>query len=186
MEVTESSVYQVKIQSLNTPYPAWRRILAPGCLNLHTFKYLMIHAMGWRNCHMSSLIIDEQQYGSPFPGSDILQAKDYFVYKKLKKGDELYLWYDFGDDWEHLITVEEIFPKKLARMKVPSCLEGEGACPPDDCGGEYGICNLVHLMEHPDDDIDQYHELVSWLGYKFDKTAFNIKAINKAIAQFKK
>jgi len=41
--------------------------------------------------------------------------------------------YDFGDYWEHSVgVVKEV---KDERLLHPRCIEGEGACPPEDVGG---------------------------------------------------
>lgn len=42
---------------------------------------------------------------------------------------------DFGDSWEHEITVEKILPPDAAAVTVALCLGGARACPPEDCGG---------------------------------------------------
>ena len=42
--------------------------------------------------------------------------------------------YDFGDQWEHEVRVEKFLPLE-ARRKYPVCIGGQGAGPPEDCGG---------------------------------------------------
>jgi hypothetical protein len=44
--------------------------------------------------------------------------------------------YDFGDNWKHLVTVEDIAAPASARHFMPRCIAGERACPPEDCGGD--------------------------------------------------
>lgn len=53
--------------------------------------------------------------------------------------------YDYGDNWEHEIVVEEISePKEYAFY--PVCLEGERACPPEDCGRVTGYDKLLGAL----------------------------------------
>ena len=45
--------------------------------------------------------------------------------------------YDFGDNWDHRIVVEKVHP--AATVNAPACVDGRRACPPEDCGGTWGI-----------------------------------------------
>jgi hypothetical protein len=59
------------------------------------------------------------------------------------------------------------------------CLEGQGACPPEDCGGSAGYADLLAALadpEHTDHD-----ELVNWLGGPFDPAAFDLAEVNVAL-----
>jgi len=41
--------------------------------------------------------------------------------------------YDFGDNWEHRIVVENVRPAE-EKTSYPEFLGGERRCPPKDCG----------------------------------------------------
>ena len=51
------------------------------------------------------------------------------------------MFINMGDYWEHLITVEKIIEDYP--HVYPICLEGEGACPPEDCGGVIWLFGFV-------------------------------------------
>ena len=55
--------------------------------------------------------------------------------------------YDFDDNWQHRIKVE----KTLAPTgkKLPVCVAGANAAPPDDCGGVPGYFDFVEAMADP-------------------------------------
>jgi len=55
--------------------------------------------------------------------------------------------YDFGDSWEHEITVQKILP--AAGGATALCLDGAGACPPEDCGGIWGYAELLKTLKNP-------------------------------------
>ena len=57
--------------------------------------------------------------------------------------------YDFGDSWDHLITVERILPADPAVAPRAECLEGARACPPEDCGGVGGYADLLKILRDP-------------------------------------
>jgi hypothetical protein len=63
--------------------------------------------------------------------TDVLLSK--LMPKSSRKAKWLYE-YDFGDGWRHEVLFEG-FPPADPQAKSPICLEGERACPPEDCGG---------------------------------------------------
>ena len=81
--------------------------------------------------------------------------------------------YDFGDDWHHLVTFEEILPGGRARF--PRCVAGARACPPEDCGGVHGFAEFLDAIadpKHPD-----HAQLVQWSGGAYDPEAFDPRRI---------
>jgi hypothetical protein len=64
-------------------------------------------------------------------------------------------------------------------------LKGEGACPPEDCGGSWGYEALKETLAdkmHP-----EHKEMKEWLGMRpkdnWDAAAFDIEARQKIINQ---
>jgi hypothetical protein len=78
--------------------------------------------------------------------------------------------YDFGDEWEHSIELEDITHDKLTSM-YPVCLAGERACPPEDCGGPYGYKNLLEILSDPTHE--SYEMMADWIGKEIDPERFN-------------
>jgi Plasmid pRiA4b ORF-3-like protein len=75
---------------------------------------------------------------------------------------------DFGDDWTHTVTLEEI--REAGPENIPELLDGAGACPPEDCGGPVRYLALVQALRdsaHPDHD-----EAVEWLGEDHDPASY--------------
>jgi hypothetical protein len=50
--------------------------------------------------------------------------------------------YDFGDNWEHRIIVEQTSHAETD-SKYPRFLDGERRCPPEDCGGPPGYFDFM-------------------------------------------
>ncbi|MEJ2697770.1 MAG: plasmid pRiA4b ORF-3 family protein [Candidatus Sulfobium sp.] len=65
-----------------------------------------------------------------------------------KKSDKARYIYDYGDDWEHVITLEEILPRDEAN-EYPLCSGGARACPPEDCGGVWGYADFLEAIMDP-------------------------------------
>ena len=68
--------------------------------------------------------------------------------------------YDFGDGWLHSVLLEGILLKKKG-IKYPVCIEGERACPPEDCGGVPGYYGLLEILDNPKHP--EYTEMNQWL-----------------------
>jgi len=91
--------------------------------------------------------------------------------------------YDFGDSWEHEITVEKILPPDAAAVTVALCLDGARACPPEDCGGVWGYANLLKILKnrkHP-----EHRSMREWLGRPLDAKAFDSAKINTWLRKLK-
>lgn len=87
--------------------------------------------------------------------------------------------YDFGDNWEHIITVENVLEEDQSQT-YPACIAGARACPPEDCGGVNGYHELISIRKnksHP-----EYKERISeWLGEDYDPERFDIDETNQTL-----
>jgi len=77
--------------------------------------------------------------------------------------------YDLGDNWEHEILFKKIVEPD-PNQKYPLCLEGQRACPPDDCGGVPGFEQLLEVLADPTHE--EHHDLREWAG-DFDPEKFD-------------
>lgn len=68
--------------------------------------------------------------------------------------------YDFGDSWQHDILLEGILLAQT-KDKYPKCIDGAGACPPEDCGGIPGYRHLLEVINDPQHEDHAY--LSAWL-----------------------
>jgi hypothetical protein len=57
--------------------------------------------------------------------------------------------YDFGDWWEHEITVEDVVPAH-PDDRHPTCTAGERAGPPEDVGGPDSYAEILAILSDPD------------------------------------
>ena len=65
-----------------------------------------------------------------------------------KIGSSLTYTYDLGDGWEHSIVLEKRFSGN-DDAEYPICLDGQHACPPEDCGGIPGYFDLLEGSPEP-------------------------------------
>jgi hypothetical protein len=93
------------------------------------------------------------------------------------KGARLLYRYDYGDDWEHLVDLEELLEPDQ-RHQYPLCIGGARACPPEDCGGTSGYEELCRVLQSPKDE--EHDSMLTWVGGYFDPASFDANAVNSA------
>jgi hypothetical protein len=141
----------------------WRRLLVPAAIHLDRLHSVIQAAMGWHNCHMHAYTVDGVQYGRPHPELGFRDERTATLAALLKPGGRCVYTYDFGDSWEHHITLEQHLTAE-AGLSYPRCVDGAGACPPEDCGGSPGYGDLKEILADPEHE--EHHTMVAWLGLR--------------------
>ena len=182
----EPQVYQFKVGLLEIAPPIWRRIQVPETYSFWDLHVAIQDAMGWLDYHLHLFRIRKPGTGEvvqigipdddPFegdepilPGWEVPMAR-YFT----RPGVVARYDYDFGDGWEHAITLEAILPRQKGK-KYPLCLGGAQACPPEDCGGIGGYEDLLALIRDPSHE--EHENMLQWLGGRFDPEKFDAKKV---------
>ena len=86
--------------------------------------------------------------------------------------------YDFGDSWEHVITLEKVLLPEPGRA-YPVCIDGKRHGPPEACGGIPGFYSLLEAVADPAHD--QQEELRDWLSGGFDPEAFSVDEVSRRL-----
>jgi hypothetical protein len=171
-----SAIYQIKIQleGPNDP-PVWREVQVASHTNLYIFHCCIQGAMGWYNTHSHQFRANGLLYGVPHPiFNNGLKDERKALLRDLLKEEKAHInyEYDYGNSWQHTITLEKILPPN-AKQKLPILLQGQGACPPEDCEGVAGFEKLKVVMRNPNHP--DYEELSEWLEAEtFDAYAFDL------------
>lgn len=176
-----ANVFQIKIILGGIMPKIWRTFLVKDNISFHDLHNVIQVVMGWGNYHLYSFYVNKEEIGMPDPGSrnELLNAKKIKLKDKLSLKQKFGYVYDFGDDWEHILVVEKILDNKDVAL-VPACLEGERACPPEDCGSYPGYYELMKIKKNKKHS--EYKErIVEWLGKDFDFEHFDIDEINKEL-----
>jgi hypothetical protein len=84
--------------------------------------------------------------------------------------------YDYGDDWEHVVELEDIVEPDPSHH-YPRCVGGARACPPEDCGGTSGYEELCRVIKSPKDE--EHDSTLTWLGGYFDPAGFDANMVNR-------
>lgn len=164
--------------------PIWRRVLVPDNFTLGHLHGIIQMAMGWTNSHLHEFEIEGERYGyvgpDEFGGESESDANDesivFLSRLALKPKQKFSYTYDFGDGWEHEITVEKLLP--IAPEAVhPVCLAGARACPPEDCGSYPGYDGILQALQ-ADPKTQNQKERLEWLG-PYDPEEFSVDAVNR-------
>lgn len=164
----------------------WRRIRIPDQLSLSQLHRVLQVCMGWNNSHLWRFVHSRGEYVSYGEldqiWEDELNADTVYLRDLLvRKGSRLDYEYDFGDSWYHVLKVEQRHkPGALSQPKL-TCLEGAGACPPEDCGGYFGYQEILKALKKKRRSKGD-KELLSWLG-AYDPEHFEKESINLQLQQ---
>jgi len=174
--------YQLKITLCESKPAIWRRIVVPASVRLDRLHEIIQLVMGWKDSHLHDFRFGSRRYGlmNAEPDADLLDEQ-FYILRSLpwKIGKSFTYEYDLGGGWKHEIVVEGKIPADPER-EYPLCLDGENACPPEDCGGMDGYYDLVASMADPTHE--DHEKNVDWLGkVHWDLTQFDLKATNKEL-----
>lgn len=134
--------------------PVWRRIEVENTLTFADLHVIVQEAMGWQDCHLYEFVVGDVRLQSTDTslagGSDHRTLPDDMVAlgQLLNRRKYFGYVYDFGDDWRHRITVEQRLPTR-PHDRPAALIDGARACPPEDCGGVPGYCELLDAFTHP-------------------------------------
>jgi hypothetical protein len=168
-----AGVISLKVTLRHVKPPVWRRILVKGGMDLGELHMAIQICMGWMDSHLHAFDIGGEQYGDRSRMDDVSDERRLTLNGLLKSGVTRFTYtYDFGDDWEHDVLIEQAPPANDAKT-FPACVAGKRACPPEDCGGPFGYEELLAVLA---DSADPNHaEQLEWLGGEFDPEAFSVE-----------
>ncbi|MFG2586578.1 plasmid pRiA4b ORF-3 family protein [Streptomyces malaysiensis] len=178
------TAHKIKITLRDSRPPIWRRLEVPSGITLRELHDIIQVAFGWEDYHMWAFESGQNRYGVADRDLGIRSAAS----KRLSQvaphtGDRLRYTYDFGDDWEHDILIEDII-KPEPDTAYPRCLTGRRACPPEDCGGIWGYDYLIEILANPHHE--EHEDRLEWLGLdsadQFDPAAFDAARANSALS----
>lgn len=190
---TSDTTFQFKVQlnDIKNP-PVWRRIKMPANFTFYDFHETIQTAFDWSGYHLfqfspggfeTSPVITEPHEYDDDENSRQLDANAVLLSEIFVKEKQHFSYiYDFGDSWEHKITLEKIIEEP---SYFPECTDGKGKCPPEDCGGVRGFENFKKIMadkKHP-----EYKETAKWVGLKknetWDPAEFDLVETSKILSE---
>lgn len=182
---SKAPIYQLRIQLLDVVPAIWRVLLVPGSIKLSKLHVVLLWTMGWQGGHLHEFVFRHGRFGMPdpdYPDAELRDENKFTLSQALGPFASFTYLYDFGDGWEHMVTVEDILPPDPL-LKSPKCLDGQNACPPEDVGGLPGYGEFLEAIRNPDHE--EHQNMLEWCGGQFDPTSFNADDVNLVIGDIK-
>ncbi len=177
-------VYQFKIKLKHIKPEIWRVIQVPESYTFWDLHVAIQDAMGWQDCRLHEFILTNPTSGEKkkigIPTEESINDKTLPGWKEFismyfnKKNKNAVYIYDFGDNWQHIITLEGIIPVDENNF-YPRCIAGERACPMEDCDSMPGYEDILEILENPEDG--EYESTIISLGDKYDPEYFNPETV---------
>ncbi|HZE17358.1 MAG TPA: plasmid pRiA4b ORF-3 family protein, partial [Mycobacterium sp.] len=178
----QAPVLQLRVDLRGSKPPIWRRLQVPGDIALRELHTLLQVAFDWHSTHMYAFDTAYGRFGIPDPQLGLRSdTKVTLEQVAAGPGTKLTYTYDFGDDWEHVITVEGSVPREDASI-YPRCVGGCRKAPPEDCGGIWGYQELLEILDNPAHE--EHEDRLEWLGIdrpdQHDPAHFDPDEVNDA------
>jgi hypothetical protein len=167
-------LYQMRIELQGTNGSIWRRLLVPSNTYVRTLHGIINITMGWKDRHLYEFKIAGKSYGIADPESPgMIEDRLLRVARfKWQPGDAFTYVYDFGDWWRHDVTIEAIEPNTRRRQRA-RCIDGAGACPPEDIGGIPGFERFLHVRSDLTYDPARFDAKSADVGISLVASAYN-------------
>jgi Plasmid pRiA4b ORF-3-like protein len=167
----------------------WRRVLVSNQWTLASLHHYLQWVLGWNDSHAHEFLVGDGMVAPDWwiheVGTDS-ETGNYrderrvsvaAVVAQLGARGEFEYRYDMGDGWEHRIVIESVSPSAVADLRLPVCVAGENACPPDDVGGPSGYQEFVAALR--DREHEQHEDMLRWIGGAFDPAGFDLNRLNR-------
>lgn len=179
------TIARIRITLADTEPSIWRRVDVPVEASLKMLHDVIQGAMGWLDYHLWEFEAGDRRYGVPDPDwcdDSLLAAKNTKLKTLLERGVREFLYtYDMGDNWEHIVTVEEVRDGEPG-SKYPRYVEGKRPAPPEDCGGTPGFKAFLKALADPKHP--EHEEVTEWHQGCYGK-AYNPEAIDERDAKLR-
>lgn len=161
--------YQLKIMIKNSKPPIWRRCTVPAGITFSQLGVVLNEVMGWTGYHLSAfefyhLKLRFEEMEDDFDtwwDYDIAESSEHVIDQYMESEDWFTYTYDFGDDWTHRVTIENVLPD--FQYNYPVVIKFKGNCPPEDCGGIEGYYQLsengINDTGNLDEEMNSQREL---------------------------
>jgi hypothetical protein len=154
---TSRQRYLFRIDLAGIKPPLWRRLSLPVDATFFDLHLAIQAAFNWEGYHLHHFAIKRQGRRPlliDWEGEEAheLQVKLSKIFGQGTK--KLNYCYDFGDSWDHTIKLEKEITAETGDSVLPfEVLKGSGGSPIEDCGGHWG---LQEIMDGTHSDLDEF------------------------------
>jgi pRiA4b ORF-3-like protein len=177
---TSRQIFQFRV-SLDAIKPLiWRQVLVPADFTLAQLHRVIQAVMNWEDCHLHQFEVAGRVYGIPDPDGEHDFVDDRRVRLRdlnLSLRDRIEYIYDFGDDWLHVLKLEEVSQSDTDDIGA-LCIAGERNAPPEDAGGALAYEEFLEALFDPNHE--QHQDMKEWIG-DFDPEHFSVEEANNRL-----
>lgn len=168
-----------------------RSFLVPIDMSFSALNDVLQVGFGWTDTHLHEFVFSGYGFSVGTMENDSINTRpELFGLPEMHDEDTTALCdvlpsirrftylYDFGDGWEHVITVGEV--GYVDGPPRATCTKGRGMTPPEDCGGSHGYAQMRKILKDPTHE--EYKEHSMWAKYDFDG-GFDLTRVNKDLAK---
>lgn len=180
----DGAVIQLRLELADVRPVIWRRLLVSTRASLLELHGVVQRALGQLEAPQHAFEVDGVRYLDPEEAGSWSTERVPLTALALRPGSRLVHEVETeGAPWRHVLTVEQVSPR-LVGQRLPVCLAGERAAPPDDVEGPARFQDLLAALDAP---IDAHTaELRDWLPADFDPGFMDLTAINAQLAKLPK
>lgn len=137
--------------------PRVQRVLdVPRAITLDELHEVLQVAIGWTDSHLHQFRTDDAIYAVPLDDWEEDDEVDERGVRLSGLPTRFVYVYDLGDGWQHDVEVLG------AGGDRAGCVGGQGACPPEDCGGVDGYADLLDALADPGHG--EHEAMRTWVG----------------------
>jgi hypothetical protein len=176
----------LRLAVVGTQPRVWRRLLVRETMWLSRLHDSIQIAFDWFDYQAHVFALDDLRFGNPVKRDDLVVEDDRDVTLadlNLASRDRMSYEYQFGDGWKVDIRVEKTAAAAKGAV-LPSCVAGERAGPPEDCGGLEAFHDMLACLKEPESDLGK--EWLGWLGPDYDAAACDLEKVNLALRKLGK
>jgi hypothetical protein len=179
-------VFVLRLSVVGTVPPVWRRMMVRESMWLSRLHDSIQIAFDWFDYQTHAFNLENLRFGNPLKRNELSIEDDRdvtLVDLDLEHHERFTYGYHFGEGWQVEIHVEKTeTPQK--GVHYPTCLAGERAGPPEDCGGLEAYHDMLACIKEPHTELGR--EWLEWLGPEYDPDACDLEKINKALKKLGK
>lgn len=188
--VLDIDLYQLKIQLQINGHNIWRRVLVPSTYSFRHLHHIIQTVFDWQNNHLHEFTVTRPDKKSlqivMDDHPDLLDSINFDLFEAVQERfvalegafpiyDKVSYVYDFGDHWEHSITLEKVIKSDVFEATY---INGEGERPPEDVGGSWGFEEYIRIMADENDPM--HHDMKIWVEEQKDRR-LTAKQINNRL-----
>jgi hypothetical protein len=170
-------------------YKAWRRIVTPEDVTFRELHYILQTAFNWKNHHLynfnmfdksgkciANLISRHEEIYESYTEGKLLLDEEVRLSEYADKDFRIVYCYDYGDEWNHEIIIENI--NADYDKNHPVCIMGEGNTPPEDVGGVSGYIEFLNIISNTEHK--EYKHMLEW-SQSLRYSEFDIEMVNRRL-----